>query len=635
MTPLIDTIVATLNAQWGELGGAKPDIATTVTSREGSWDTPEWIRVHPQRYRNNDPFNDEYSDVDIQIPLRINTATSQTRLEEIMTEVRRIIQDNPLEGTSATKIGPEIDFSEPERHVFQQEMILIVEIDTTDLTLSISAPINDALEYLHTNVDDEIHQLAEKGEPVNADLVIIEDSADSWAKKAVSFSNFIGHAKYTDAEAITAVEGEATLDLTGILTVVGAVTLASDGGDVNVGDSEVVFDDAKLTAQNGYFKVRPGSGNQVGKAAIVPSGNQDEAELEIRNSANPVNYDDLMIVLDGAIATIDAEQHGSGAGGITHLHLGENIADISISKAGAQTNVEGNLDVAEGVDVTGDITATGTVDGVDVSVHAVDVDAHHAKYTDIEARAAVVSDAIYGPGWDSVATYAPSKNAVYDRIQSHEGDDDAHHDVWEAAEDAAAIAAHAGDDDAHHAKYTDAEAKAAAVLAGAFGSGWNGETKAPTQDAVYDAIRQRLTPPECNLWLTGNGASIGGGFASTVIMPASDSNCYFHGGIIVPSTWITGTTTYLNIMYFMGTANQGYSVNWHVAAQGIGEALGWNILNSSGAYDYDSTNPSAIWAVNQVPLGTSPTAGDRISIKCTSNASNGTVLYVVGMWLSW
>ena len=51
------------------------------------------------------------------------------------------------------------------------------------------------------------------------------------------------------------------------------------------------------------------------------------------------------------------------------------------------------------------------------------------------------------------------------------------------AEVATAVSDHTALPSAHHTKYTDAEAKAAAVLAGAI---TDGETKAPTHDAVYD-----------------------------------------------------------------------------------------------------------------------------------------------------
>lgn len=51
-----------------------------------------------------------------------------------------------------------------------------------------------------------------------------------------------------------------------------------------------------------------------------------------------------------------------------------------------------------------------------VAAHIDDADAHHAKYTDAEARTACIEDDAYGAGWDGDTTHAPSQNAVYDRI---------------------------------------------------------------------------------------------------------------------------------------------------------------------------------------------------------------------------
>jgi hypothetical protein len=41
------------------------------------------------------------------------------------------------------------------------------------------------------------------------------------------------------------------------------------------------------------------------------------------------------------------------------------------------------------VDGSGNIATSGTVDGVDISAHAADADAHHTRYTDTEAQNAV------------------------------------------------------------------------------------------------------------------------------------------------------------------------------------------------------------------------------------------------------
>jgi hypothetical protein len=117
---------------------------------------------------------------------------------------------------------------------------------------------------------------------------------------------------------------------------------------------------------------------------------------------------------------------------------GVDISAISLSNMPAAAT--GNIDCGAQA-----ITNVGNVDGVDVSAHAADGDIHVAhsgvtitagvglsgggtiaanrtidcditQYTNALAQAACVSDAIYGAGWNAVTTIAPSKNAVYDKI---------------------------------------------------------------------------------------------------------------------------------------------------------------------------------------------------------------------------
>ena len=58
----------------------------------------------------------------------------------------------------------------------------------------------------------------------------------------------------------------------------------------------------------------------------------------------------------------------------------------------------------------------------DITTHTAIAAAHHTRYTDSEAKTATVSDAAYGSGWSSVTDVAPSKKAVYDKIQTMGGD---------------------------------------------------------------------------------------------------------------------------------------------------------------------------------------------------------------------
>ena len=96
---------------------------------------------------------------------------------------------------------------------------------------------------------------------------------------------------------------------------------------------------------------------------------------------------------------------------------------------------------------------------------------------------APISDLAYGVGWNGVVAVAPSKNTVYDKIQTHEGAPAAHHVKYTNPEAVAAMGAKGdanplhhdkaaewgaaehtaiGNGAPHHVKYTNAQAVAAA-----------------------------------------------------------------------------------------------------------------------------------------------------------------------------
>jgi len=92
---------------------------------------------------------------------------------------------------------------------------------------------------------------------------------------------------------------------------------------------------------------------------------------------------------------------------------------------------------------------------------------------DAAAKSAAVSDVAYAASWDGITDVAPSKNAVYDKV--------------EALDAAKAAASHT-----HTASQVtdfDTAAKTAAVSDAAYGAGWDGVTDvAPSKNAVYDKI---------------------------------------------------------------------------------------------------------------------------------------------------
>lgn len=71
------------------------------------------------------------------------------------------------------------------------------------------------------------------------------------------------------------------------------------------------------------------------------------------------------LAVDSAIQTDDIDSNTA-----TTFAIGKATATkVEIADTGVITEIKGNLDALEGVDVTGNITVTGTVDGVDISAH--------------------------------------------------------------------------------------------------------------------------------------------------------------------------------------------------------------------------------------------------------------------------
>lgn len=61
-----------------------------------------------------------------------------------------------------------------------------------DFLTAIEALAGTDSDAIHDNVAAEISAVAEKGAPVNADLVLVEDSEDSDSKKRVQLGNLPG-----------------------------------------------------------------------------------------------------------------------------------------------------------------------------------------------------------------------------------------------------------------------------------------------------------------------------------------------------------------------------------------------------------------------------------------------------------
>lgn len=212
-----------------------------------------------------------------------------------------------------------------------------------------------------------------------------------------------------------------------------------------------------------------------------------------------------------------------------------------------------------------------------------------------------------------------------------------HHTRYADNEAVSAMGAKGDSNPLNHDKYTDTNAKAACVSNTAFSSSWNAITDiSASKNAIFDAIRQRLSYPIAfNYWLA-NGAIEGCYYGSAVYLPPSDIDCRFDATIIVPDVWITGVQTYLKVLYAPLVANQPFSGKWSIGAHKSGEtSSSYNILNDSTGYDFASQTAIGKLGTNSIDCGTTIEAGDRVGIKFLSDASNSTGILIFGMWLSW
>jgi hypothetical protein len=181
--------------------------------------------------------------------------------------------------------------------------------------------------------------------------------------------------------------------------------------------------------------------------------------------------------------------------------------------------------------------------------------ASNLYFTSARAKASTVSDDAYGVGWDGVTDVSPSKNAVYDQLQSMGGalvSDDAYGAGWDGVTGIApsknavydkieALTTDAIDEGSSNLYFTTARARAVFEMTGANGEGSSGfvlgnivymdganNFKLASKDA--DLPMQILK----NLYMSG--ASIAAGASGTL----------YKSGARIALTGTKGATIYLN-----------------------------------------------------------------------------------------
>ena len=254
---------------------------------------------------------------------------------------------------------------------------------------------------------------------VDADIpsAIARDSEVTSAISTHASDASAHHAKYLDSEAIAAVEGEATLDLTGAVSLT-AGNLTLTAGDIVMTAGNVSFGGVGLIDQASWvgLDVTGGAANYAGISfEKTNTGTTAVSDNDYIAGLDFYGYDGTGSVYDAGIyARVDGTVSASDVPMELEFWAG-NALRSQLLPGGTWSHL-GNMDVGAGLDVTGNITVTGTVDGVDVAAHAADADAHHTKYTDAEAIAAVaVSSGSSFPG-------SPNTGDRYIRTDFRDGD---------------------------------------------------------------------------------------------------------------------------------------------------------------------------------------------------------------------
>ena len=224
------------------------------------------------------------------------------------------------------------------------------------------------------------------------------------------------HTKYTDAEAVSAVK--AIVDDTPV------------NGEIDIPvSSNWAFDHLVAAAHHSKY---------TDAEAVTAMG--------VKGAGNPLHHDKAVSgdIDHGAIGGLDDDDHGlylrhdGTRYGTNYFSFNTDQLGMRFDLAGVKKfrwtiNVGANYSFVVGkkdgpwvdifrIDPSGNIILVGTVDGVDVSGHAANDAAHHARYTDAEALTQAQSIIDDTPA-DADTTHAPSSNWAYD----HDADASAHH----------------------------------------------------------------------------------------------------------------------------------------------------------------------------------------------------------------
>jgi hypothetical protein len=256
----------------------------------------------------------------------------------------------------------------------------------------------------------------------------------------------------------------------------GTVQFAVDGALAalpNVPNAFVVVADTVIPSWRIYLKNTGTAGStivDINKNGTTIFTTQANRPTVAYNDADQqaINAPDVTDFVAGDVITLDIDQSATGAADL-----------VCVGGAFGGTTPAATIvnDAAYGSDWDGDNT------------HAPSRNAVFDKINSMTDPSALVDDAAYGAGWDGDTSRAPSKNAVYDKIQAITSavNDDAYGVGWDSD------TTHAPSKNAIYDKIESMPAPSSAVSDAAYGAGWNGVTsQAPSKNAVYDKLEAMI-----------------------------------------------------------------------------------------------------------------------------------------------
>lgn len=138
MVTVGDAVLSAIDTNWSGAGGAKPTIISEEDETHSRFKTVDWILARTfSRGEDIAELNDTYVKRDIMLTLRVNAydaTNKEARLEEIVTEIERIMNNDGVTGFHSVKVR-RIDYGPTDKRV--------KNVCRADLTVSLKIRVQD------------------------------------------------------------------------------------------------------------------------------------------------------------------------------------------------------------------------------------------------------------------------------------------------------------------------------------------------------------------------------------------------------------------------------------------------------------------------------------------------------------